>query len=138
MKLGKHSKLLIFNSFYEYGVSKEHALIMYAYLVGGLNQGSFMTSLLANDAQTMLQRSHPSNSITDLKLLAVWLANRGHGIFHGSYQAVNRWVNTPEDERRKILEKMRLIYAEQDEIMMELKDTPSITDWYHILSEHQK
>jgi hypothetical protein len=67
-------------------------------------------------------RSHPNNSIQGLTNLATWMVNElPRGVAWGSYDVVSGWLATSPEDRRKILEIRRLVYTEQDEIIMILK-----------------
>lgn len=131
MKLSKHSKSLFYNSLNYYTVSIDHAMQMHNYLIFGFKPGSFMTSLLANDALNMIQTSHPLNSFQDLKYLTCWLYDHGRAHFYGSYEIVNFWLKKDTQERRLILESLNLIHPESQEIVEVLKQTP-ISDPYNL------
>lgn len=123
--VGKYSENLFYRRALLYQVTKDHADIMFNYLVYGLNPGSFFTSLLANDMVNCLMRSHPANRILDLKNLAVFLVNTSlMGIAWGSYENVQDWLKMKEEQRRKILEERLLIYSSEDEMILILKDIP--------------
>jgi len=48
-----------------------------------------------------------------------------NGTTHGSYEVVDTWLKMSAEERRAILEALGLIYSEQTEIVMILKDVPT-------------
>jgi hypothetical protein len=73
-----------------------------------------------------MARSHPANSIPELKKTVSWIMNHlVNGVTHGSYEVVKEWLKMPVEERREILEAMGLVYSEQQEIFMILKDKPT-------------
>lgn len=122
MKLSPHSYNRFHRTLQEFDVPKEYADTIFNYLVHGLEPGSFFTALLANDAMAAIMHSHPSNTITALKSLVVWLQNHLHGTTCiGSYEDVYNWCRVPENERREILVDAGLVYSEQEEIVLILK-----------------
>ena len=122
MNLTAHSKNKLYQSFSDYKVPKEFADVMYNYLVHGLPPGSFFTALLANDAMGAIGHSHPSNTIEALKNLVTWIKNNlRHNVGYGSYEIVHEWTRRDIGYRRSVLEASRLVYTEQDEIVMILK-----------------
>ena len=125
MKLTKYSKNRFFTSLNKYGVILEWGDVLYNYFVFGYQPGSFLTALLANDARDMIAHSHPSNSIEAMKSVVTWLNGELiSGIGFGSYPAVKKWLAMTPKKRRRILEDLNLIYSEEQEIMMVLKDEP--------------
>lgn len=122
MKLSENSKNRLYTSFAEYEVDKEWAEIMFNYLVHGFPPGSFFTSLLANDMFSAMAHSHPANTIAALKRLVTWMMSCMPGHSYGSYDAVTAWLKLTAETRREVLERLRLIYSEQDEVVMILKD----------------
>jgi hypothetical protein len=95
---------------------------------------------LANNFSDAILRSHPGNSIEGLKSLIRWILDicpERDGIFHGSYEIVNRWINMSDDGRRFNLEKLGLIFTEEEEIIMTLrgdKISPQYEKWAESLA----
>lgn len=131
MKLTKYSKNRLMGSLSNYKVDKDYTDPIYNYLVFGFEPGSFFTSVLANDFMDAISRSHPANSIPALKKLVSFIVNElPHGVTHGSYEIVDKWVRMTELERRSVLEQCKLIYTEKEEIVMVLKDEPIKDSFY--------
>jgi hypothetical protein len=129
MKLSKYSKSRMFSTFRDYNVPGEWSNVLFNYLVHGLDPGSFFTALFANDAMAAIGHSHTSNTIVSLKTVVSWLQEyMTEGEAFGSYQKVEAWLTMPSNQRRKVLETLRLIYTEQEEIMLILKDE-ELVEW---------
>ena len=45
---------------------------------------------------------------------------------YSSYNRVSEWIHLDEDSRRAILEKYQLIFTEQEEVMLALRDESTI------------
>jgi len=126
MKLSKHSKNRFMETLAQYEVPKGYADPIFNYLVHGLHPGDFWNAVFANDLMSAMGRSHPGNTIVALKNTVSWIMNHlVNGTTHGSYKVVDTWLNMPVEERRGILEAVGLIYSEQTEIFMILKDEPT-------------
>ena len=123
MKFTKHNRNRLLNTFAEWEVQREFAEPMYNYLVHGYSPGGCFTSVLANDFAGAIQRSHPANTITAFKALAGWIQNYVPYCAKGSYDAVNAWCYMDAENRRKILEDLELIYTEEEEVMLVLRNT---------------
>jgi hypothetical protein len=124
--LTAHSKNKFMGTFEQYEIPKEYAGPIFNYLVHGYHPGGFWNAVLANDFMSAMSRSHPANSIPDLKKTVSWITNHlVNGTTHGSYEVVDAWLKLPAEERRDILEAMGLVYSEQTEIVMILKDVPT-------------
>lgn len=121
MKLTTYSNELFKRTANEWRVDDEFYNPMYNYLVHGYSPGSFFTAVLANDALSAFQRSHPSNTITALKALSGWIRAYFPREAYGSYLKVDEWTTSTVEFRRAHLEHNRLVYAEADEIMLTLK-----------------
>lgn len=105
-----------------WNVSDNYYDPMFNYLVWGFSPGSFFTSVLANDFQGAVQRSHPNNTIQALQNLVGWIHDRFPAESFGSYATVAAWCEISSQDRRAILEStQRLIYTEQEEIMLALR-----------------
>lgn len=126
MKLSKHSKNKLLGTFAQYEVPKEYADPIFNYLVHGFHPGSFWNAVIANDFMGAMARSHPANSIPALKKVESWVMNHLiNGTTHGSYEVVDAWLKKTPAERREVLEALGLVYSEQSEIVMILKDVPT-------------
>jgi len=108
-----------------WSVPREYFDPLYNYLVHGFEPGSFWTSVLANDFMGAIQRSHPSNDIPALKHCVGWIQDSFPQGSYGDYRSVRYWVNMDPSQRRLTLEECRLIYTEQEEIMLGLKGEQS-------------
>jgi len=126
MKLTKHSTNKLLNSLAQYSVSKEYADPLFNYLVYGFNPGSFWTAVLANDFLSAMAKSHPANNINALKNVGCWIINEMPYKAYSSYQKVNDWSELSEDVRRAYLEEKKLIHTEKEEIVLILKDEPTV------------
>ncbi len=126
MKLSKYSKNRFMETFAQYEVPKDYADPIFNYLVHGFHPGGFWNAVFANDFMGAMARSHPANTIGALKKTVSWIMNHlVNGTTHGSYQVVDTWLKMPVEERRELLEAVGLIYPEQTEILMILKDEPT-------------
>ena len=126
MKLSKHSRNKLLETFAQYEVPKEYADPIFNYLVDGFHPGSFWNSVFANDFMGAMARSHPANTIVALKKTVSWMMNHLiNGTTHGSYEVVDAWLKKNPAERREVLEALGLVYSEQSEIVMILKDVPT-------------
>jgi len=121
MKITDYSKNKILESMAHWEVPKDFADSMFNYLVYGFGPGGCFTSVLANDFYGAIQRSHPANTIQSFKALTGWIHSSVPREAWGNYDAVSNWTHMTSEQRRAILERDRLIYTEQDEIMMSLK-----------------
>ena len=112
-------------------VPREYADIMFDYFVHGLESGSFFTAVLANDFASAMASSHPANSIQGLKNLVGWLRSTlTHGQAWGDYKTVKTWLALSEAERRDVLVKYGLLYSEQQEIMLALKNQRTVEPFF--------
>ncbi len=122
MKLTKYNRNRILNTFKNWQVPKDFAEPMYNYLVYGYNPGSCFTSILANDFYGAIRRSHPSNTVEAFKALAGWIYETVPREAHGSYEAVDNWCYLTPEQRRAILEKSEILYTEEEEVMLVLRN----------------
>lgn len=123
MEISKYSKARIMQSAVNWEVDKEYFDPIYNYLVHGFEPGSFYSALLSNDMFRAMACSHPANSVQGLKKLTAWIrSTMGHGIFWGSTEVVQNWLQMSDSQRRYQLELLRLIFPEKDEIVKILKD----------------
>jgi hypothetical protein len=126
MKLSAHSKNRFMETLAQYEVPGYFADPIFNYLVYGHHPGSFWNAVFANDFMSAMGRSHPANTIVALKRVVSWMTNHLiNGTTHGSYQVVDQWLQKSVAERREILEALGLVYSEQSEIVMILKDVPT-------------
>jgi hypothetical protein len=124
--LTAHSRNKFMGTFSQYEVPKDYADPIFNYLVHGFHPGGFWNAVLANDFMGAMGRSHPANTIVALKKIVSWMMNHlVNGTTHGSYEAVDKWLKTPVEERREVLEALGLVYSEKQEIVLILKDVPT-------------
>lgn len=127
MNISKYSQARIKQSAIDWNVDKDYFDPIYNYLVHGFEPGSFFSAVLANDFFRAMSHSHPANSVLALKNLTGWIRSlMGHGIFWGGEAVVKQWLMFTDEQRREQLEALNLIYPEQDEIIMILKDKPLV------------
>lgn len=124
MKLTEHSKNRLKDSLNQWRVPKDFADPMFNYLVYGFEPGGFFTGWYANDASSII-RSHPANTVQALKDLMKWMLNCMPSEAWGTHEKVDTWIRMLPEHRRQILEEQKLIFTEQEEILLVLKDTPT-------------
>ena len=125
IEIGKYSQSRFLGTFSKYHVPQEYGMPIYDYLINGFHPGGFYSAVLANDFTGALLRSHPGNDIPSLKNLSSWLVNNLHrGITWGSYQTVDHWLKLNDEDRKAHLVEIGLIYKQEDEVMLILKDAP--------------
>jgi Txe/YoeB family toxin of Txe-Axe toxin-antitoxin module len=113
-------------TFERWGVPKEFAEPFYNYLVWGFRPGSCFEAILANDFAKAISRSHPSNTVEAFKALVGWINDVVPEEARGSHEQILLWSSIDEEQRRSILEEHRLIYPNKEEVMLILKDKPTI------------
>ena len=121
MNITKFSRNRMMLSATRWTVPRDYFDPLYNYLVHGYEPGSFWTAVLANDFMRAVQSSHPSNDITALKHVVGWIRDSFPQESYGNIFIVEDWVNRSGHDRRQILESARMIYTEQEEIMLGLK-----------------
>lgn len=121
MKIAKVSEDLLNKTFERWEVDNDFKTPIYNYLVHGFDPGSFFSSVIANDFLGAMAHSHPNNTIPALKRVSNWIRSYMPDKAYGSYDRVNRWISMPEEERRAVLEKSKLIYNNQQEMWGTLK-----------------
>ena len=127
MEISKYSRNHIRRGAADWEVPKDYFDPIYNYLIYGFEPGSFFSAVLANDFFRAIQSSHPANTIPALKNLTGWIrTTMGHGIFWGSEEVVQNWLKMTPEQRREKLELLNLVYPEKDEIVMILKDRPTV------------
>lgn len=127
MDFSRYSKVRIMKSAVEWEVSREYFDPIYNYMVHGFPPGSFFSALLANDLFRAMASSHPANSVNELKKLTAWIrSTMGHGIFWGSEEVVQKWLEMDSVQRREKLELLNLVIPEKQEVVMILKGEPCV------------
>jgi hypothetical protein len=124
MKLSEYSQAKIQRTFDHWRVDKDFSDPIYNYLVYGYAPGSCFTSVLANDFFRAVQRSHPANTITAFKNLSGWILDVMPKEAFGTYATVEAWTKLTQEERRTVLESHRLIYTEEEEMILILSGKP--------------
>jgi hypothetical protein len=124
MKITVYSNNRLRKTCSTWGVARDFADPMLNYLVYGYEPGSCFTAVLANDFGGAIRHSHPSNTVEAFKALTGWIQNHFPEEAWGSYEAVEHWISMGPEFRRSELERCRLIYTEQEEIIMTLKNEP--------------
>jgi len=125
MNLTQHSRSRLMITANRWTVPKEHFDPLYNYLVYGYEPGSFWVAVLANDWFRAISSSHPSNTIEHLKYATGWIHDSFPRESYGGYSNINQWLELDSKDRRLILEDHRLIYTEQEEIILGLKGEPA-------------
>lgn len=123
MEITKFSRNRLVLSASRWTVAREYFDPLFNYLVHGFEPGSFWSAVLANDFMRAMQHSHPSNSIPHLKHVVGWMQDSWPEAAYGDYSTIRTWIAFSGHERRLYLEKHHLIYSEQEEVMMALKNT---------------
>ena len=113
-------------TFTHWTVPKEFAYPFYNYLVYGYHPGSCFTSVLANDFAGAISRSHPGNTVPAFKTLVGWIESTVPEQAWGSYAKVKAWCDITPEQRRIILEHNQLIYTNKEEVVLILKDEPTV------------
>lgn len=126
MELTKYSRNYFLQSLDSWDIPRDYVDPVFNYLVHGWQPGSFFTSVFANDFLNAMTRSHPANSIQSLKNLAGWILNSCPPEAKGSYNAVDAWCQMSDQRRRQHLEQWGLIFTEQEEIVMALKNQRTV------------
>ena len=125
MNLTKFSRDRMMLSATRWTVPRDFFDPLYNYLVHGFEPGSFWSAVLANDFMRAVQHSHPSNDISALKNTVGWIQDSFPEQSYGNRFIVGDWVNRSGHERSQILESARMVYTEQEEVMMALQGKKS-------------
>jgi hypothetical protein len=125
MNLTKFSRDRMMVTATRWTVPRDYFEPLYNYLVHGFEPGSFWSAVLANDFMRAVQHSHPSNDISALKNTVGWIQDSFPEQSYGNRFIVGDWVNRSGHERRQILESARMVYTEQEEVMMALQGKKS-------------
>lgn len=126
MNITVYSRNRLYETFTKWEVPRDFADPMSNYLVYGYHPGSCFTAILANDFFAAMQHSHPVNTVEAFKCLVGWINDCMPSEAYSTYNRVNEWCRLPEGHRRAILEKYELIYTEQEEVMLALRDESTI------------
>lgn len=119
--IGPYSRKHIYATFEQWRVPTEYAVSLYNYLTMGLMPGGFFTSVLANDWNGAIVRSHPSNTIEALKAATGWICDHVPSQARGSYEAVEAWSQLSNEARSQALREQGLLLNDKDETLMALK-----------------
>lgn len=130
MKLAEHSRNRLWGSLHNWSVPRDFAEPMFNYLVHGYEPGGFFKGWYANDATSII-RSHPANTVEALKALTKWMINCAPDPAWGNHDNVNNWLKMDANDRRFVLEHCRLIYTEQEEIMLLLKGEHTVEPFFY-------
>lgn len=125
MKLSAHSRNQLLNTFARWEVPRDFADPMFNYLVYGYQPGSFFTAVLANNFAKAILSSHPANTVEALKSMVGWMRDNLPEETWGSYVKVDAWCDMPAVMRRPILEEHKLVFTEEDEMMLTLQGQPT-------------
>jgi len=126
MNITVYSRNRLYETFSKWDVPRDFADPMANYLVYGYEPGGCFTSVLANNFFAAIQSSHPANTVEAFKCLVGWINDCMPSEAYGSDNQVSEWCCLPEGHRRAILEKYELIYTEQEEVMLALRDESTI------------
>jgi hypothetical protein len=126
MNITVYSRNRLYETFSKWDVPRDFADPMANYLVYGYEPGGFFTSVLANDFFAAIQSSHPANTVEAFKCLVGWIGDCMPTEAYNTYNQVSEWCRLPEGHRRAILEQWGLIYTEQEEIMLALREESTI------------
>ena len=123
MDVTKHSRNRFLDTLAHWRVPKEYADPIYNYLIHGFEPGSFFSAVFANDFMSAMLRSHPANTVEALKTVSGWILNNCPHEAWGSHDRVRAWLKMDPKQRRELLEGWNLVYTEQEEIMLALRNT---------------
>ena len=122
MNITVYSRNRLYKTFSNWDMPREFADTIANYLVYGYNPGSCFTAVLANNFIDAVLHSHPGNTINSFKSLAGWINEHCPEEAWGSYARVDDWCYLKPEQRRIILEHNRLIFTEEQEVCMLLKN----------------
>ena len=126
MNITVYSRNRLYETFSKWDVPSDFADPMANYLVYGYEPGGCFSAVLANNFFAAIQSSHPANSVEAFKCLVGWINDCMPSEAYGSDNRVSEWCCLPDGHRRAILEKYELIYTEQEEVMLALRDESTI------------
>ena len=125
MNLTQLSRHRLMQSAHSWSVPRDYFDPLYNYLVHGFEPGSFWSAVIANDFMRAVGSSHPGNDIQALKNTVGWIRDRWPDASYGDNDRMINWLDLDAARRRSILERTRLIYTEQEEIMRSLRGETS-------------
>ena len=101
---------LFYNTFDEYyDIPKELQEAFWLYFRYGIEPGGFGMAVLRNDFIESVLRAHPVLQSKNLKDIARWFSNtRLPKDAWGSTEKINNWIHLPDDDRREIMEELKL------------------------------
>ena len=126
MNITVYSRNRLYETFSKWDVPRDFADPMANYLVYGYEPGGCFSAVLANNFFAAIQSSHPANTVEAFKCLVGWINDCMPSEAYGSDNQVSEWCCLPDGHRRAILEKYELIYTEQEEVMLALRDESTI------------
>ena len=126
MNITVYSRNRLYETFSKWDVPSDFADPMANYLIYGYEPGGCFSAVLANNFFAAIQSSHPANTVEAFKCLVGWINDCMPSEAYGSDNRVSEWCCLPEGHRRAILEKYELIYTEQEEVMLALRDESTI------------
>jgi len=126
MNITVYSRNRLYETFSKWDVPRDFADPMANYLIYGYEPGGCFSAVLANNFFAAIQSSHPANTVEAFKCLVGWINDCMPSEAYGSDNQVSEWCGLPEGHRRAILEKYELIYTEQEEVMLALRDESTI------------
>lgn len=126
MELTKYSRNRFLDSLVHWHIPQDYADPIYNYLIFGWEPGSFFRSVFANDFMMAMARSHPANTVESLKHVSGWIMNSCPTEAWGNYKNVDGWCRMEANQRRAYLEEWDLVYSEQQEIMLALKNERTV------------
>jgi len=126
MNITVYSRNRLYETFSKWDVPRDFADPMANYLIYGYEPGGCFSAVLANNFFAAIQSSHPRNTVEAFKCLVGWINDCMPSEAYGSDNQVSEWCCLPEGHRRAILEKYELIYTEQEEVMLALRDESTI------------
>jgi hypothetical protein len=126
MNITVYSRNRLYETFSKWDVPRDFADPMANYLIYGYEPGGCFSAVLANNFFAAIQSSHPANTVEAFKCLVGWINDCMPSEAYGSDNQVSEWCCLPEGHRRAILEKYELIYTEQEEVMLALRDESTI------------
>jgi len=126
MNITVYSRNRLYETFSKWDVPSDFADPMANYLVYGYEPGGCFSAVLANNFFAAIQSSHPANTVEAFKCLVGWINDCMPSEAYGSDNRVSEWCCLPDGHRRAILEKYELIYTEQEEVMLALRDESTI------------
>lgn len=72
---------------------------MELWVLYGIDPGSFLKAVLANDLHSAALKTHPANQWQTIVELVKWLLNRAPSECYGSYEKLAEWRKLTNDQR---------------------------------------